>query len=177
MTRFIGGITIAILMVMQAGLAVKGGDIAGIRRSAAEAGKEFSEAALETFINYSGMGAEEAALKYRELAKNEIFLNVLDIPYRDLGGHAGFGAEMSEHMLWGGASVNRTRLTVKKLAVTYGKVLADIFKGGTVSAASLQFMMDLEQYLWPLDLNPREYSFVFKSARGQFGALYKVFHK
>ena len=177
MTRLIGGLTVAILFVTQAGLTVKGGDVAGIQATASEIGKEFSEVALESVVRNSTEDTDSAEHEYKELAKNETLIEASDIPYRALGGHAGFGAEMAEHMLWGGASANQTRRTIRKLAATYGRVLADIFRGGRVSAASQQFMMDLEHFLWPRHLDPDEHRLVVKSAKGQFSALYKIFRR
>ena len=176
MIRMIGIGTIAIMLVTQAGLMVKGGDISTIRAGAFEIGKEFSLVALETLKEYS-VDPSKAESEYKKLDKSQVLLSASDKEYRELGANAAFGAEMAYHIMWGGASYNRTRSTMRKLAVTYGKGLVLILKGKPVSAASQLFMMDLSHFLTPRRLELNEYRLAVRSAKGQYSALYKIFRK
>lgn len=150
------------------------GGLSDFDQDAAEIGQEFAENAFENVKAVSGSEASDAAVRFKSLANNEILLSVSPQYYQYLGAHGAFGAELAEEMMRGGATTGRTRSALKNLAATYGKGFIGVVNGDSVALLSEKFMMDLRMFVSYMHLDPENLDHVFRTARGQFGALAKA---
>ncbi|MDD5085121.1 MAG: hypothetical protein PHE61_03645 [Candidatus Omnitrophica bacterium] len=143
-------------------------------QDAAEIGQEFAESALENVEASSGSDVSDAVARFKSLANDGTLLSVSPQYYQYLGAHGAFGAELAEEMMRGGATTGKARSALKKLAATYGKGFVGVINGESVALLSEQFMMDLRMFVSYMHLDPENLDHVFRTARGQFGALAKA---
>ncbi|MDD5085792.1 MAG: hypothetical protein PHE61_07100 [Candidatus Omnitrophica bacterium] len=168
------GVIVVLASFLAASTVLAAGEPPAYRTDSMETTKKFSETALESLKSNSGENIDEAARVYGDLTYNEALIKASDKIYRDLSTHQAFAATLAEHIMKGGASFTQTQAIMAKLALSYGKALAEIIKGGAALSASGEFVAELKDLLQPHCLKPKEHSLTIKCAEAHFKALGKI---